>query len=110
MAPEVDSHIPAPNLFNHRQADLLRHALKHPFQEYTIASHGRSHNVVYQTARTDLIFLAKRGVLRPRTRGRKLVFTPSADLAGRLRQMETKSRRTAGSPRELPAGPSDRAS
>jgi Fic family protein len=89
---EVESHIRALNLFNHRQADLLRHALKHPFQEYTIASHGKSHSVVYQTARTDLLDLAERGVLQLRKRGKKMVFTAGADLTGRLRQMEKESR------------------
>ena len=50
------------DLFNHRQIALVRHALKHPGHRYTIASHRRSHNVVYQTARSDLLDLAKRKV------------------------------------------------
>jgi Fic family protein len=89
---QVEAQLRALNLFNHRQADLIRHALKHPYQEYTIASHGKSHNVVYQTARTDLLDLQSRGILEPKKRGKKIVFTASADLTERLKKMETDSR------------------
>jgi Fic family protein len=88
---ELETHLRALNLFNHRQADLIRHALKHPYQEYTIASHGKIHNVVYQTARTDMLDLSARGALDKRKRGKKMVFTVPRDLAGRLRRMERKS-------------------
>lgn len=89
---EVEAHLRALNLFNHRQADLIRHALKHPFQEYTISSHGQSHNVVYQTARTDLLDLKARGALGQKKRGKKLVFIVPGDLADRLRKMEKEAR------------------
>ncbi len=87
---ELEAHVRAFDLFNHRQAELVRHALKHPYQEYTIASHGKSHNVVYQTARTDLLDLKTRGVLAEKKRGKKMVFTAPRDLAERLRQMAKK--------------------
>lgn len=70
-----------------RQAELVRHALRHPYQEYTIAGHRRSHSVVYQTARTDLLDLQRRGVLEQRKRGRTMVFTVPRDLAERLQAM-----------------------
>ncbi|MBU4459240.1 MAG: hypothetical protein KJ579_01625 [Verrucomicrobia bacterium] len=76
----------------YRQAEVIRHALKHPFQEYTIASHGRSHNVVYQTARTDLQDLASRHVLEQRKWGKQMIFTVPRDLAERLRHMEKEAR------------------
>jgi hypothetical protein len=85
---QAEAQLRALQLFNHRQADLIRHALKHPFQEYTIAGHGKSHNVVYQTARTDLLDLAGRGVLLSKKRGKKMVFNAPPDLVARLQEME----------------------
>ena len=85
---EVEARVRALDLFNHRQADLIRHALKHPYQEYTIGSHGKSHQVVYQTARTDLLDLKARGILEQKQRGKMMVFTVPADLADRLKRME----------------------
>ena len=89
---ELEAHVRALGLFNHRQADLVRHALKHPYQEYMIASHGKSQNVVYQTARTDLLDLKARGVLIEKKRGKKMVFTVPRDLSERLRRMEKEAR------------------
>ena len=48
---------------NHRQRALLGHALRHPGYRYTYRSHGTSHGVVLQTARTDLLALASHGLL-----------------------------------------------
>lgn len=67
--------------FNHRQFDLLSHALRHPDASYTIASHRRSHDVVYQTARTDLLELVDAGLLALHQAGKTYVFTPAPDLA-----------------------------
>jgi len=85
---EMESQVRTLDLFNHRQVDLIRHALKHPFLQYSIASHQKSHNVVYQTARTDLLDLRKRGVLDWKKRGRQLFFVAPGDLAQRLRKLE----------------------
>lgn len=84
---EVESRMQALDLFNHRQTDLILHALKHPGQRYTFASHRVSHNVVYQTARTDLLDLADRGVLDRRKKGREMVFVSPADLSARLARL-----------------------
>ncbi len=89
---ELEAQIHALDYFNHRQVDLIRHALKHPFARYTIESHRSSHNIVYQTARTDLLDLHSRDILEQQTVGKKrLLFSPSKDLAEKLRKMEKKS-------------------
>jgi Fic family protein len=72
--------------FNHRQLALLTHAMHHPGQIYTMASHGRSHGIVYQTARTDLLTLEQAGLLTRLRVGRAYGFTPVPDLADRLRK------------------------
>jgi len=90
---QLEMHLRALNLFNHRQVDLVRHALKHPYYIYTIESHQRSHGVVYQTARTDLLDLDIRGILEKKKRGRKMVFIVPPDLSERLSAMEGVERR-----------------
>jgi Fic family protein len=70
--------------FNHRQLALLSHALRHPEAEYTIESHRNSHDVVYETARKDLLDLADRGLLSKRERGKSFVFHVSPTLADKL--------------------------
>ncbi len=66
---------------NHRQIALVSHALRHPDASYTIQSHGVTHRVVNQTARTDLLGLEESGFLRRSRRGRALVFYPVGSLA-----------------------------
>jgi Fic family protein len=84
---ELESHLRALSLFNHRQVDLLRHALKHPFQQYAIESHKNSHKIAYETARTDLLDLRDRGVLEMMKRGRQMLFLPPKDLEKRIRKL-----------------------
>lgn len=72
--------------FNHRQADLLEDALRHPQAQYTIRTNARHHDVVYQTSRTDLLDLAERGLLDQRRIGRAYHFFPARDLSDRLGQ------------------------
>jgi Fic family protein len=50
-------------LVNHRQTAIIAHGLRHPGHRYTIQSHRRSHNVTYQTARTDLLGLVDLGLM-----------------------------------------------
>ena len=89
---ELKSQLRALDLFNHRQVDIIRHALKHPYQQYTIASHQKSHNVVYQTARSDLLDLHARGVLDRKKRGKQMVFAAPSDLAERLHGLDKQVR------------------
>lgn len=60
--------------FNYRQMELLRHALKHDDDSYTIESHRAMHNVSYNTARTDLLELYRVGLLVMKKRNRKMLF------------------------------------
>jgi Fic family protein len=69
---------------NHRQAALVRHALRHPNAEYTFQSHQRSHGVVYQSARNDLLDLETRGYVDRRKVGRTYRFRPSPRLRDRV--------------------------
>ena len=81
---EAESHLRALETLNHRQVDLVRHALKHPGQRYTIRSHQTSQGVVYQTARSDLLDLCRRGLLDRRSKGKQFVFVAPADLTAKL--------------------------
>lgn len=71
-------------VFNHRQLTLLGHALRHPGMGYTIESHKVSHGVSYQTARTDLLDLAQKRLLRKTKRGPTFLFTVPPDISDRL--------------------------
>lgn len=71
-------------VFNQRQRALIGHALRHPHQRYTIESHKASHNIVYQTARTDLLELEEKELLQKVKVGKTYYFVPAADLADRL--------------------------
>lgn len=46
------------------------------------------HSVVYQTARTDLLDLAHRGVLELKKKGKGLVFRVPNDIGERLKRLE----------------------
>ena len=74
---------------NHRQVALLTHALKHPGERYKIEGHQRSHRVVYETARSDLLRLAELGLLAKSRSGRAFVFTASDDLRDRIDHLAT---------------------
>jgi len=73
---------------NHRQRDLIAHALRHPHAEYSFQSHQISHGVVYETARTDLMDLADKGVLVGHKVGRRWYFKPADQLEKRLSELE----------------------
>lgn len=72
------------NRLNHRQIALLTGALKHPGERYRVEGHQRTHKVVYQTARTDLLTLAELGLLTREKAGKAFVFTAPPDLAERI--------------------------
>ena len=69
---------------NHRQVALLTHALRHPGEVYRVAKHQKVHDVVYQTARTDLLDLETLGLLMKAKQGNAFVFYAAEDLSGRI--------------------------
>ena len=71
---------------NHRQLALLSHALRQPDTVYTFRSHANSHNVVRQSARSDLLGLEARGLVERGRVGRAFAFYAVPDLADRLRE------------------------
>jgi Fic family protein len=73
----------APDL-NYRQQALIGHALRHPGTRYSVAGHQRSHGIVYETARRDLLDLTKAGLLEMRRDGKAFLFTTLPDLANRV--------------------------
>lgn len=85
---ESEHHLKRLIQLNHRQKALVLRALKNPGKEYTIEGHRTSHDVVYQTARTDLLTLAAQGLLLPQKRGKTLVFLAPEDLEEKLESEE----------------------
>lgn len=73
--------------FNHRQIALMTHALRNPGEGYRVDAHQRSHAVVYQTARNDLMQLENLGLLEKSKQGNAFIFYAPADLRTRLDHM-----------------------
>ncbi|KAF0191779.1 MAG: hypothetical protein FD165_1502 [Gammaproteobacteria bacterium] len=73
---------------NYRQIALLNRALKSPDSIFTIQSHRGSHNVTYDTARTDLLKLVDLGFLEKTTIGRAFSFTVTANLRQKLEALK----------------------
>jgi Fic family protein len=69
---------------NHRELELLNHALHHPDEIYNIEKHVVSQNVAYETARTDLMHMVKLGYFKIRDEGRRHEFVPHERLARKL--------------------------
>ena len=72
---------------NFRQLALLRHALKNPRFSYVVQEHQRSHDISYDIARKDLLFMADTLKLLDKTkRGRQYYFVAPSDLEKRINQ------------------------
>ncbi len=88
---QFESELRQSAILNHRQRALIRHAMRHPGSFYTVKGHQLSHNVSYESARSDLLDLAKRELLEAQranaTRGSKWVFIAKPQLAERLAAM-----------------------
>lgn len=73
---------------NYRQRALLAHALRHPETGYRVDAHQRSHGIVYETARKDLLDLARLGFLDLHKTGKAHVFRVPPDLEAKLRALK----------------------
>jgi Fic family protein len=69
---------------NYRQKGLLTHALSHPDAQYTPQSHMQSHGVVYETARSDLLGLVKKGFFDKFKSGKGFIFIPVEGLEEKI--------------------------
>lgn len=69
---------------NHRQIDVIRDALKNPGKGYSFEGHAATHGVARQSARTDLLGLAKLRLLVMKREGRRVMFYAPADIGIRI--------------------------
>ncbi len=92
---QFESELSQSAILNHRQRALIRHAMRHPGTFYTVKGHQLSHNVSYESARSDLLNLAKRELLEAQrtnaTRGSKWIFVAKPQLAERLAAMGSRA-------------------
>lgn len=84
---DTEQRLRATVSLNHRQLALISDALRHPGSRYTIESHRRSHDVTYQTARTDLLGLETKSLLIRSKQGRAFSFAAPPDLDDRLKAL-----------------------
>jgi Fic family protein len=84
---EVERLLRGSDRFNHRQLALLGNALRGSDARYLFQAHAASYGVTHETARNDLLQLAKMGLLEQRREGRRYSFSPPLDLAERLKAL-----------------------
>jgi len=75
-------------LLNHRQIALINRALKKPGSMFYIESHRGSHNVTYDTARTDLLKLVDLGLLEKMKVGKAFAFVGVDDLLHKMQEIK----------------------
>jgi Fic family protein len=71
---------------NHRQREILLHALRDNSQIYRIADHQSDQQISYQTARNDLLELVQVGLMKQQKAGKAFIFAPVDDLADRIQK------------------------
>ena len=76
-----------PALFNGRQQAVLVKAQKEPETRFTYESHAAGQGVTLATARSDLLGLEAKGLLRGNRVGRRFEFLAAPDLEERLRKL-----------------------
>jgi Fic family protein len=76
------------NKMNHRQITVIKHAMKHPNTQYKIEVHRQSHNITYDTARTDLLKLDELGLLIKTKTGKSFTFIAPPNLKEIMNDIE----------------------
>ncbi len=76
-----------PALFNGRQQAILIKAQKEPDTRFTYESHAAGQGVTLATARSDLLGLEAKGLLRGNRVGRRFEFLAAPDLEEKLRKL-----------------------
>ncbi|MBT4899360.1 MAG: Fic family protein, partial [Nitrospina sp.] len=72
-------------LLNYRQIALLKHALKSPRFIYTTYGHQNTHGIAYETARKDLMDMAKKwNFLNMQKEGQFYIFEAPENLRERI--------------------------
>jgi Fic family protein len=69
---------------NLRQTRIIHHVMSHPYDVLTIKMHQNINRVAYQTARTDLLELKKKGWLKSIKKGKAFYFIPTDNLWEKL--------------------------
>jgi Fic family protein len=69
---------------NYRQKAWLTQALSHPDAQLTPQSHMQAHGAVYETARSDLLRLVRKGFLDKFKSGKGFIFSPVEGLGGKI--------------------------
>jgi Fic family protein len=87
---QFEAELQGIEILNHRQRALIRHAARHPGKRYTVEEHRISHNISYESARSDLLDLVKRDLLTGVLQGKRWVFTPKGQMTGRLAALGTR--------------------
>ncbi|MBX9706138.1 MAG: Fic family protein [Gammaproteobacteria bacterium] len=85
---EVEKLLQNTKHLNHRQLAIIQHALKNPGTEYSIIRHQKSHNITYETARTDLLKLAGLGLFSKKQFSKAFTFHAHADLKTKLKKVK----------------------
>ena len=85
---DAETLIKASAALNHRQLALLSRAVRVADTRFTVASHRLSHRVSYETARTGLLHLERKGLLTRRRLGHAYYFAPHPELETRLRNLQ----------------------
>lgn len=86
---DIEALLHGSSHLNHRQMLVIRDALRDPSEPFTINAQARRNRVAYQSARTDLLDLADKGLFTKTKSGKKYVFRAVPNLTTRLRALSS---------------------